>query len=555
MRTIKLLSEFDPIMNNLLNDEKKKIKYLSWQVQNEIIEILATSTQRLLCKEIQNAQCFSIIMDSTQDINKIDQVSVVIRYVVLDYELRTLKIEESFMGFFAIDQHGAKNYEKLLTDVLLKLELDVKKCKGQGYDGAAVMSGIYSGVQKRIRDIVPNAFYVHCCSHNLNLVISDAVKTTEKALHFFNTVQAIFVFFSSSAPRWSTLAFAEDVSSKIKQKVLKKVCPTRWESRHESIYALKVRFKDVLKSLSNISLTSQKKEERSASLSLKKKMESMEFVFLLCLWENILKPLHGISKSMQKKNTNLFNACKNLEEATNFITRLRCDYENVLLTTKNLCKSWDIPTNYRTERTRFAIKHFDEIDGDRRLNITEENLKIKLFLPIIDTVLFQINSRFEGLKKVNDHFHFLHPSILVSSKEEEIVKASYDFVQLYHDDISPDFTRQLLSIKELFANISGIKYIKDLAIFILENDFSTTYSDVLSACLIYLTLPVTVASAERSFSKLKLIKNYLRNSIGQDRLSNISILNIEKEKTADLDINKIINDFAVIKTRKINFYT
>ncbi|XP_022162174.1 zinc finger MYM-type protein 1-like, partial [Myzus persicae] len=309
MRTIKLLSEFDPIMNNLLNDEKKKIKYLSWQVQNEIIEILATSTQRLLCKEIQNAQCFSIIMDSTQDINKIDQVSVVIRYVVLDYELRTLKIEESFMGFFAIDQHGAKNYEKLLTDVLLKLELDVKKCKGQGYDGAAVMSGIYSGVQKRIRDIVPNAFYVHCCSHNLNLVISDAVKTTEKALHFFNTVQAIFVFFSSSAPRWSTLAFGEDVSSKIKQKVLKKVCPTRWESRHESIYPLKVRFKDVLKSLSNISLTSQKKEERSAN-----------------------------------------------------------------------------------------------------------------------TVLFQINSRFEGLKKVNDHFHFLHPSILVSSKEEEIVKASYDFV-------------------------------------------------------------------------------------------------------------------------------
>jgi len=91
MRTIKLLSEFDPIMNNLLNDEKK-IKYLSWQVQNEIIEILATSTQRLFCKEIQNVQCFSIIMDSTQDINKIDQVSVVIRYVVLNYELRTLKI-------------------------------------------------------------------------------------------------------------------------------------------------------------------------------------------------------------------------------------------------------------------------------------------------------------------------------------------------------------------------------------------------------------------------------------------------------------------------------
>lgn len=41
-------------------------------------------------------------MDSTQDINKIDQVSVVIRYVVLNYELRTLKIEESFLGFLQL---------------------------------------------------------------------------------------------------------------------------------------------------------------------------------------------------------------------------------------------------------------------------------------------------------------------------------------------------------------------------------------------------------------------------------------------------------------------
>jgi len=34
MRSVKLLAEFDPVMNELLNDEKKKIKYLSWKVQN-----------------------------------------------------------------------------------------------------------------------------------------------------------------------------------------------------------------------------------------------------------------------------------------------------------------------------------------------------------------------------------------------------------------------------------------------------------------------------------------------------------------------------------------
>lgn len=76
---------------------------------------------------------------------------------------------------------------------------------------------------------------------------------------------------------------------------------------------------------------------------------------------------------MQCKNKNIFNACKNVEEVINFITIQWWNYENELLTTKNLCKSWNTWTNYQTEQTKFAIKHFDEIDGDHWLNIIEGN--------------------------------------------------------------------------------------------------------------------------------------------------------------------------------------
>lgn len=58
-------------------------------------------------------------------------------------------------------------------------------CRGQGYDGAAVMKGFYSGLQKRIKDKVPTASYIHCCAHNLNLIISDAVKSNQKVQFFF----------------------------------------------------------------------------------------------------------------------------------------------------------------------------------------------------------------------------------------------------------------------------------------------------------------------------------------------------------------------------------
>jgi hypothetical protein len=72
----------------------------------------------------------------------------------------------------------------------------------------------------------------------------------------------------------------------------------------------------------------------------------------------------------------------------------------------------------------------------------------------------------------------------------------------------------------------------------------------LTVCIIFLTLPVPVENAERSFSKLKITKNYLRNSMLKVRLTNISLLNIERNRKNELDINKIITDFANDKARK-----
>jgi len=76
-----------------------------------------------------------------------------------------------------------------------------------------------------------------------------------------------------------------------------------------------------------------------------------------------------------------------------------------------------------------------------------------------------------------------------------------------------------------------MKTIKALSLYNIENDISSLFSEIITACIFFLSLPVTVASAKRSFSKLKLIKNYLRNSISQERLTNISILNIERART------------------------
>ncbi|XP_060859470.1 zinc finger MYM-type protein 1-like [Metopolophium dirhodum] len=466
MRTIRLLATFDPFVHNLLNDSKKHVKYLSWKIQDELIEILASDVRNSICDEVKKCSWFSIMLDSTQDITKIDQ----------------------------------------------------------GYDGASVMSGAHFGVQKRIINIVPTALYVHCCAHNLNLVISDAAKTSQKIVSFFSIVQDVFNFFGSSAPRWALLALGDEQACKVSKKTLKKVCPTRWEARHDAVFSLQERFIDVVKCLTKISLTTKKTDERNSRVN------------------------HSIEMASTLMNQSITQ-----------INELRNNYDGILSKSKELCAKWNITVLFHLVRKQFANKRFDDFDGDFRLDINEENFKIKVFLPVLDTILFQLHSRFEGMVTIVNNFKLLSPLTIIEQNEDYIIESSYDFINSYTEDVSCDLTRQLLCLKLHITKIdktivSELKTIQNLAFYIIDMDLSTSFPDVLAACLIFLTIPVTVASAERSFSKLKLIKNYLRNSIGQERLCGISILNIERKRTSDIDIEKIIDNFAYAKARKKQFF-
>ena len=81
---------------------------------------------------------------------------------------------------------------------------------------------------------------------------------------------------------------------------------------------------------------------------------------------------------------------------------------------------------------------------------------------------------------------------------------------------------------------------------------SSTYPDVCTALILFLTLPVTVASAERPFSKLKCIRNCLRNSMGQDRLKGLALLNIEATREKSMNVDTLIDKFADLKARRKN---
>ena len=75
------------------------------------------------------------------------------------------------------------------------------------------------------------------------------------------------------------------------------------------------------------------------------------------------------------------------------------------------------------------------------------------------------------------------------------------------------------------------------------------YSNLFIALRVLLTCLLFIAGAERSFSKLKLIKTFKQSTMTNDRLSSLAIILIESDCTQSLDYNHVIDVFAAEKAR------
>lgn len=112
---------------------------------------------------------------------------------------------------------------------------------------------------------------------------------------------------------------------------------------------------------------------------------------------------------------------------------------------------------------------------------------------------------------------------------------------------------ELVSLKDFLPDSDDITLIYVLN-FIKQRNIQELYPNVWIAFRILVTIPVSVASGERSFSKLKLIKSYLRSTISQTRFINLATLSIENEIVENLDFADLVREFANKKARKVKFF-
>ncbi|XP_022178978.1 uncharacterized protein LOC111039694 [Myzus persicae] len=166
---LELVAEFDPFLASHIkkyaNKGKGGTSYLSLNTFEEFVKLMGQKVRETIIKEIKKAKYFSIVVDSTPDVSHTDQLSFIFRYVIDNGEP-----VERFLHFLPNTGHKSEDLAKVVFNVLESNTLDIQNCRGQSYDNASNMSGKYTALQARIKQVCPHAVYVPCSAHSLNLV-------------------------------------------------------------------------------------------------------------------------------------------------------------------------------------------------------------------------------------------------------------------------------------------------------------------------------------------------------------------------------------------------
>ena len=152
--------------------------------------------------------------------------------------------------------------------------------------------------------------------------------------------------------------------------------------------------------------------------------------------------------------------------------------------------------------------YFDKICERITLSNPKKRFCVTVFFAMIDILSCQLISRFEVMKSVVTSYQVLEPSFLSNVFHLDLEIEARKFSNKFSDNVSPLFPSQMHSIKISFREKVGhLKSAKEGTFFLIfENaSLATTYPDVCAAYMMYMTVPVTVATAGRSFSELKLI--------------------------------------------------
>ena len=491
-----------------MRNTPNKVNYLSNKSQNEIVNLIGSMIKKKIISEVKKAKYFTLMLDSTPDISRED-----LRYVHIN-ENKDVEIKEVFFGFFQVSE---KNAASLVETVIEKLNddgIDLNDCRGQAYDNAAVMSGVRIGVQKRILEINPQAQFINCENHSLNLACVHAAEVHPTVVTFFGIMNKIFIFFSSSTTRWEVL------KSKVK-KTVKKHCETRWSSCYNAVEVIQEKFDEIISYLEHFKggkFASETKSDVYLLLSL----QQFTFVSLLKYWCPILSSVQRVTKRLQDPKIDLIQASNDLDglnriidlksedtiknavrsasndlDGLNRIIDLKSEdtIKNAVKSASEYCEKWNVPLA-RVRRRKMMPGENVKDDG---LSAIEEMKRI--MNEIANRLKTELSERSGRIRRLVDKFSLVKLDSIDVEKIEHLKtlkQQCQNFANHFETDVNSSFLyEEIVDCLTLFrsGNRAFAKNAKDFLASFVELGWDV-FPTLCIAYRLLLTIGYSIASCE-----------------------------------------------------------
>lgn len=227
-------------------------------------------------------------------------------------------IQERLIGLVVAEHTDAASLKELLVTTINGFGLSLEQLRGQCFDGARNMSGIYNGVQAKIRAEQPKALYVHCFAHCLNLVIVDITKWNKIARNFFGVVQKLYAFIKGSCARSQLfLQIQQELSETPRDRPqrLKQLSDTRWNCCIESLKVIDKNYEAVVRTLEKIEDNATDAKITADASGLVFQLSTFDFILCLKLLKDFLTYTNYASQYLQSENIDLLAAVSCIQTA------------------------------------------------------------------------------------------------------------------------------------------------------------------------------------------------------------------------------------------------
>jgi len=526
----------DEKLKNIAMSVPRNAKYTSPEIQNEIISTLACMVQDKVVENLKKSDIgvFCLKCDETRDASNVEDMSVCLRFV---YDG---KPTEHLLSVVKLDAVDAKSITTAILKELRDRGVDPRTILSTCFDGASVMSGNVSGVQKRLSEELDlDIPYVHCYNHRLHLVVVQAMQRVKQAKNFFGLCEQLYVFFRR-----------QYMTSTYTGHKLKRVLEQRWTGHLESAKIVMENLADILTALEEASDARLDFSVEAAGLRVH--VAKPEFAFIAAVVVKVLTILQPANAILQSKTVNMAAAAELISLCTSKVEELRCQQA-----AESLAKDAGFDhaeamenDNERPRRVQRRSRMLDDYlilstTGSSECDTTEPSDKARLramLFALVDNVVQELKKRFgTGNVSLTAAVSALLPGDDFM-KEECLAQLTALLRQRQSVDSNALGAELQLAGPLLTNKLVDKRDLQEAAMcmFPYRDAFPIIYWHYAAA----LTVGVSTATCENSFSCVTRIMKPNRLSMHHERKSNLTVLAFEKALTKHVDMTEFLDIFS-----------